>query len=97
MQLFQVKGAPKGSATTLARIPQSHRLNTKERRREKQKAKEKVREIEKPFPTYKTQTKTAAEMTQRNSIPTFFRPANFQIQWNNLSFSLSILEGFLAD
>lgn len=56
---------------------------------------EKVWEMKEPFPTYKTQMKTAAEMRQRKSIPTFLRPANLQIQRNNLSFSfsLSIFEG----
>lgn len=52
----------------------------------------------KPLATYKTQTKTAAEITQRSIIPTFFRPANLQIVWRNFSLSLelepNILDGF---
>jgi len=35
--------------------------------------------------------KTTAETRHRNSMPTFLRPANLQIQWTNLSFSFIIL------
>uniref|UniRef100_A0A2P2KY24 Uncharacterized protein LOC105128029 isoform X1 n=1 Tax=Rhizophora mucronata TaxID=61149 RepID=A0A2P2KY24_RHIMU len=48
-----------------------------------------------PFPTYRTQTKTTAETTQSSIIPTFLRPANLQIQWKTLSFSLNILAGLV--
>lgn len=48
----------------------------------------------KPLPTINTHMKTMRDTKHNSSIPIFFLGANLKIQWNNLSFSLSILGGF---